>query len=318
MSRYAALDLAALPDPSAVVALDYDAILEARLAELEGHLGETFEEAKVSEIMAIARTIKASPTRYLNEAGAARELYMGNRLNEAIRSIYLATAREGDLDLHGSNWGIARYVLDDSDPDNLVMEDDESFRARIQLVVEALSPFGTHGSYVYWALDADELVRDVAVYGPDSGLDPPVPPAEPKVVILSHEGDGVALPELVDKVYANCVADRRRPMGDKLTVQSAVPEHYAVEAVLHVTSAAAADAVIGAAEAALAAFLAGRLPIGRKVYRTSLAAAMMVDGVVDVELISPAADVDIGPYGAGYCATTTITAQTITGSWRDV
>ncbi len=318
MSRYAALDLAALPVPSAVVPLDYDAILEARLAELEANLGETFPDAQVADIMAIARQIKGSPSRYLIEAAAARELYLGNRINEAVRTVFLATARGSDLDLHAANRGVVRHLLDESDPDNPIYEDDESFRARIQLAIEAWSPHGTHGSYVYWALDADQRVRDVAVYGPDSGLDPPIPPAEPKMVILSHEGDGLAGQDLLDAVYRNCSSDRHRPMGDYLTVLSATPEYYAVEAVLHVTSAAAGDAVIAAAQAALEAFLAGRLPIGRKVYRTSLAAAMMVDGVVDVELTAPATDVEIGPYSAAYCSTVTITAQTITGSWRNV
>ncbi|MEZ5723270.1 MAG: baseplate J/gp47 family protein [Paracoccaceae bacterium] len=318
MSRYAALDLAALPDASAVVALDYDATLAARLSDLEAHLGEVFEAGRVAEIMAIARNIKASPTRYLNEAGAARELYMGNRINEAVRSIFLAMARGPDLDQLGANRGVARYVLDDSDPDNVVMEDDETFRARIQLVLEAYSPHGTEGSYVYWALAADERVRDVVPYGPDSGVTPPIPPSEPVLIILSREGDGTALPDLIAAVYDNCVTDKRRPIGDKLTVRSATPILYAVEAVLHVISAAAGDAVIAAAQAALDSFLAGRLPIGRKVYRTSLAAAMMVDGVVDVELVSPAADVDIGPYEAGHCTSTAITVQTVTGSWRNV
>ena len=36
MSRFAALDLTTLPDPTALLELDFDAVLKARLAELEG------------------------------------------------------------------------------------------------------------------------------------------------------------------------------------------------------------------------------------------------------------------------------------------
>ena len=43
MSRFAALDLSALPDPAAIGVLDFDAILEARLAELEAQLAEVFD-----------------------------------------------------------------------------------------------------------------------------------------------------------------------------------------------------------------------------------------------------------------------------------
>lgn len=140
MSRFAALDLTTLPDPTAIGVLDFDAILEARLAELEAQLSEVFDAPKVAEVMALARNIAASPIRYLNEAGAARELYMENRINEAVRSVFLSTARGNDLDQIGANRGVLRKVLDDSDPDNPVMETDEALRARIQLVIEAWSP----------------------------------------------------------------------------------------------------------------------------------------------------------------------------------
>lgn len=318
MSRFAALDLGALPDPAAIGVLDFDAILEARLVELEAQLAEVFDAPKVAEVMALARNIASSPMRYLNEAAAARELYLENRINEAVRSVFLSTARGADLDQIGANRGVARKVLDDSDPDSPVMEGDEAFRARIQLVIEAWSPHGTEGSYVYWALDADDRVADVAVYGPNHGLDPAIPPAEPKMVILSREGDGTAGSDLLDVVFTHCTVDKRRPVADKLTVVSAQPVPYAIEAVLHVTTAETASAVQATAQAAAEAFVNSRIRIGRKLYRTSLAAALTVKGVVDVELVSPAADLEIGPFEAPYCTGITLTLQSITGGWRDV
>lgn len=316
MSRFAALDLTTLPEMSSVVALDFDAILDARLQELEAQLTEVFDVPKVAEVMALARNIAASPMRYLNEAAAARELYLSNQINTAIRSVFLSTARGGDLDQIGANRGVVRKVL--SDEDNPVMESDEAFRARIQLVIEAWSPHGTEGSYVYWALDADDRVVDVAVYGPNHGLDPPVPNAEAHMVILSSEADGAAGQELIDAVFDNCIPDKRRPVADKLSVVSAQPVPYAIEAVLHVTTPEAASAVQAAAQAAAQAFVDGRIRIGRKLYRTSIAAALNVQGVVDVELISPAADIAIGPFEAPHCADITLTLQSITGGWRDV
>lgn len=318
MSRFAALDLAALPEMSSVVSLDFDAILEARLQELEAQLSEVFDAPKVLEIMALARNIAASPMRYLNEAGAARELYLSNWINTAIHSVFLSTARGDDLAQIGANRGVARKVLSDEDPDNPVWESDEAFRARIQLVIEAWSPHGTEGSYVYWALDADDRVVDVAVYGPNHGLDPPVPNAEAHMVILSNEGDGTAQQNLLDAVFQHCTTDKRRPVADKLSVFPAVPVPYAIEAVLHVTSPEAASAVQAAAQAAAQAFVDGRIRIGRKLYRTSIAAALNVQGVVDVELVSPAGDIEIGPFDAPYCTGISLTLESITGGWRDV
>ncbi|NIZ11088.1 baseplate J/gp47 family protein [Pseudooceanicola sp. HF7] len=318
MSRFSALDLASLPDPSGVGVLDYEAILEARLTELEGQLGEVFDATRVAEIMGLARNVAASPMRYLNEAAAARELYLENRINKAVRSVFLATATGDDLDQIGAGRGVARKVLDDSDLDNPVLEGDEAFRARIQLVVEAWSPHGTEGSYVYWALDADDRIVDVAVYGPNHDLDPPIPPAEPKMVVLTREGDGTADAGLLKAVYDNCAMDTRRPVGDKLTVISANPVAYQVEAVLRVTTPETAALVQQAAHEALQAFIDGRIRIGRKIYRTSIAAALNVTGVVDVELIQPVANIDVGPFDAPYCDDIQLSLQSITGGWRDV
>jgi phage-related baseplate assembly protein len=247
-----------------------------------------------------------------------RELYVSNQINVAIRSVFLSTAQGGDLDHIGANRGVGRKVLSGEFSDAPVLEKDESFRARIQLVMEAWSPHGTEGSYVYWALDADERVVDVAVYGPNHGLDPPVPNAEAHMVILSSEGDGTAGQDLIDAVFDNCISDKRRPVADKLSVISAQPVSYAIEAVLHVISPVAASAVQAAAQAAVDAFVSGRIRIGRKMYRTSIAAALNVQGVVDVELITPAADIEIGPFDAPYCTGISLTLQSITGGWRDV
>lgn len=318
MSRFAALDLTTLPDPSAIGVLDVDAILAARLNELEAQLSEVFDAPKVAEVMGLARNIASSPMRYLNEAAAARELYLENRINEAIRSVFLATAQGADLDQLGANRGVFRRVLDDADPDAPVLEKDDAFRARIQLVIEAWSPHGTEGSYVYWALDADDRVVDVAVYGPNHELVPPIPPSEPKMVILSSEGDGTADAGLLDAVYKNCIPDTRRPVADKLTVVSVQPVSYAIEAVLHVTTPETASAVQEAAQAAVEAFVNNRIRIGRKLYRSSIAAALNVKGVVDVDLVTPATDLEIGPFEAPNCTNISLTLQSITGGWRDV
>lgn len=318
MSRFAALDLTTLPAPSAVVELDYHAILSARLDELEAILMEKLPPEKVAEIMVLARNIAASPMRYLNEAGAARELYLSNRINEAVRSVFLATARGGDLDQIGANRGALRRITDASDPEHPVYEGDETFRARIQLIIEAWSPHGTEGSYVYWALDADDRVVDVVVYGPNHDVSPRVTPGEPRMVILSREGDGTAGPELLQAVFENCVQDRRRPVGDFLTIVSAAPVPYKIQATVHVTSAASAAAVEAAATAAARAYIAGRIKIGRKIYRSSIAAVLMVEGVVDVEMAEPATDVAVGAYEAGYCTAISVAVQTVTGGWRDV
>lgn len=315
MSRFVALDLSTLGLPTELIDLDYYTLLSERLDELEAKLNDTFSAAEVTEIMGLARNIAASPMRYLNEAAAARELYLLNRINEAIRSVMLATASGDDLDQIGANRGVVRKTLDDSDPDAPVMEDDDTFRARIQLVIESYSPHGTEGSYVYWALEADDRVRDAVAYGPNHDVTPAIDPANVEIVILSTEGDGAAPQDLLDAVHAALVPDTRRPVADKVTVKSATPVSYAIAAELRVTSTEVAATVQAAAEAAAAEFISSRLAIGRTVYRTSLAAALAVDGVTDVIISEPAADVAIAPYEAPYCTGVALTVSAITGGW---
>ena len=318
MSRYAALNLANLPPLSAVTPLSFEAILEARLVELEQQLTVRFEPAKVTELMALARSIAASPMRYLNETAAARELYIENRINTAVKSIFLATAIGTDLDHLGANRGVARRILDDSDPDDIIYETDEDFRARIQLSLEAFSPHGTEGSYVYWALDADDRVRDVVAYGPNHNVVPAVLPAHVRVVVLSRDGDGTAPQDLLDAVYANLIPDKRRPVSDKIEVVSAAPAPYRIVATLHVASSEAVSAVLAAAQAGIAEFINSRLRIGRKVYRSTIASILRVDGVVDVEIAEPAADIVIDASAAPYCTEIVLSTSVISGGWASV
>lgn len=318
MSRYSELDLDALEQPTAVVGLDYNAILTARLVELEAQLSVRFDAVKCADIMALARNIAASPMRYLTEAAATRELYMSNRINAAIRSIFLATAHGSDLDQIGANRAVARRVADKSDPKNIIMEEDASFRARIQLVMESYSPHGTSGSYVYWALDADDQVSDVVAYGPDHKVLPPILPAHAKLVVLSSSGDGTASSKLLAAVFKNCTPDKRRPVGDKLEVVSARPVKYDIEADLYVASPNSASLILEAAKLAGAHFISNRLRIGRKLYRTSLAAALNVNGVADVVIKSPSADLDIGAFEAPYCTNINLILKPIDAGWRNV
>ena len=136
--------------------------------------------------------------------------------------------------------------------------------------------------------------------------------------MLASEGDGSASQELLERVRSNCVADKRRPIGDRLEVVSAEIVPYEISAVLHVTNMGMQDAVIAAARASLQGFLSSRLSIGRRIYSTSIAAALRVDGVVDVELMAPSGSLDIGPFQAGRCVGVELTATPITGGWRDV
>ena len=81
-----------------------------------------------------------------------------------------------------------------------------------------------------------------------------------------------------------------RPMGDRVTVQSAIESPYRVAATLHVEPGAARAAVLAAAETALRSYASAARSVGRMVPRSGLIAALSTEGVFRVELADPAAD----------------------------
>ncbi len=312
MSRFAALDLTALPAPSSVMDLDYDAILEARLVELEARLKDAMSPTQAAETMALARNIAASPMRYLNEAAAARELYLTNRINEAVRSVFLATARGGDLDLIGANRGVVRKIIG-TDVANPIYEADAVFRARIQLAIEAATVHGTTGAYAYAALQADDRVSDVGVYDSVSGAGLGVNLGEVRVVVLSNEASGIASQGVLDAVYQAVGANDVRTLGDTVSVVAADRVDYPISATLYVASPVALGGVYDLAVAAAEGFALNHARIGRQIYRSSIAAALAVDGVVDVDVHDPPANVIVGPGQASRCSGIVIQVSVVAG-----
>ncbi|MFN1233522.1 baseplate assembly protein, partial [Enterobacter hormaechei] len=60
------------------------------------------------------------------------------RVNDAVRAVFLASARGADLDQLGAAFNVSRLVINTGDPDAVppvdpVCEDDDAFRERIQL-----------------------------------------------------------------------------------------------------------------------------------------------------------------------------------------
>lgn len=95
------------------------------------------------------------------------------------------------------------------------IEDDESYRERIQLVLESLSVAGPINGYRYWALSASAKITDVSVAGPaeDAAIDP----GNVYIYPLLQGGD---LPdaEILTAVDAVVNAEDIRPLTDNVHV----------------------------------------------------------------------------------------------------
>lgn len=322
MSRFVAPDLAGLPPPPAIEVLSFEAILAARIADLQGRL-----EAKgLTEVSAIL-ALESEPLTINQQTSGAFELMMRARVNNAVRSNLIASAVGDDLDqLAATFYGVERLVLIEEDPSAdppiaEVKELDDDFRARAVLSLEARSTAGPEGAYIYFGLSADPDVLDVACYGEEdgavySGALARVLAPEVLLIVLSRLGDGTPSNALLESVRQAVNAEEVRPIGDKVTVEPAQILTYAVEGVIRHKPGADPSPLLTAATAQVRAYCDARHRVARVHQRLGIGAAMKVTDAEEIELTSPAADIDPGSKGAAYCTSITIAAEVVEDDWR--
>ena len=289
MSRFTAIDLSKLPAPEIVETLDYESIYQSMLADAKNRVeaaGGVFDVNK----------LESDPLVVVLQAAAYRELLLRQRVNDGIRAVLLASSWGTNLDHLGAYLGTARKDG----------EADDDFRARIQLAIEAFSTAGPYGAYRYHALSAHPSVRDVAVLGPESDE---VDPGQVGIWVLSRIGNGSAEAELTDAVYAACNAEDVRPLTDQVLVYPAEITNYQVDVTIKVPRGPDAETVAELARQRLGAYVTARHGLGLPVTVAGVIAAAMAPEVVDVDVSSPADDIEPGETGAAYCTASVVTVE---------
>lgn len=274
MSGFTVIDLAQLPAPDLVEALDFEAIFSAMRADLiERDSG-----------LAAALELESEPLTRLLQVCAYREMLLRQRVNDAARSVMLAFARAGDLDNLAAFFGVQRATG----------EDDDRLRRRVQLSLEGHSTAGPRGSYIFWGLSADGDVKDIAVHSPDRG--------EVVVTVLSEHGDGTPDQALLDTVADTLDRDDVRPLTDHVTVQAAEVIPYQLGATLTLYPGPQEEIVLDAARRAAQAYVVQHHKLGHDIAISGLHAALHQPGVQRVELSAPAATLEMEPHQVGYCS----------------
>ena len=292
------IDLSRLPALTVIESLDYETILAERKAALVA----LYPEAEQAGIAATLE-LESEPLTKMLEENAYRELHWRQRANEAAKAVMLAFSNGDDLDQLVANYNVERLTIDPGDPDAVppvppTLESNDDLRLRAQRAFEGLSVAGPRGAYVFHALSADGRVADA------TGISPA--PAEALVTVLSRLDDGTASQDLLDVVTAALSAEDVRPVGDRLTVQSATIVPYAVDAVLYLYPGPEQEPILAAARAALDAYVSTQRRIGRDIRLSAVYAALHVEGVQRVELAEPAADVVLDETQAAYCTGTSV------------
>lgn len=288
-ATFTAVDLSRLPAPDIIEPLDFETIYADAVAHMQS-------------IMPGFEARDSDPAAKLLQTFAYLVQLHRQRVNDAVRAVMPAYATGADLDNIAALFGITRLTITPADlvlgiP--AVMESDADFRRRMVLAPEGYSVAGPEGAYIFHALSADADVLDASATSPD--------PGEVLVSVLSRTGSGAASADLLASVAAYVSDETRRPLTDLVTVQSAEIVDYAVAATLTTFSGPDGSVVLDAARAGLDAYVAASHRLGRDITRSGLFAALHVEGVQNVVLTSPAADIIVSREQAPWCTGITIT-----------
>lgn len=293
------VDFSQLIQPDIIEEIDFEALyLERKEALVQ--LWPTEDQAIIRQTL----TRESEPLVKLLQENCYREMILRNRINQAARALLLAYATENDLDQLGANFNVERLIVSAADnsttpPTEAVMESDDAFRERIQLAFDTLSVAGPEAAYKKFARDADGRVGDVSVVSPQ--------PAYVTLTILQADSlTGAASPELVQIVTNAVTAEDVRPIGDRVTVQSASIVNYAINAKLYIGKDPEAATLLQQAIANVTAYATKQKRLGRSIRLSAIYAALHIDGVNRVELISPTADVVLTPAQASYCTSISV------------
>ncbi|HEM8561158.1 TPA: baseplate J/gp47 family protein [Citrobacter farmeri] len=290
----ATVDLAQLPPPQIIEVLDFEVIL----ADVKAVMIAAFPEEQQTSVAA-ALKLESEPLTILAQVIAYRELMLRQRINEGAAACMLSHSVSTDLDNLAGNLNTERLIrLPATETTDAEMESDTALRLRAQSAFEGLSVAGPTGAYEYFAKSASGKVADAKATSPS--------PAVVVVSILSTEGDGTASDDLIATVNNTLSADDKRPVADRLTVQSAEIVNYEIDALLYLYPGPESEPILSAAEDALRVWLGTQGKIGRDVACSAIMAALHVQGVQRVVLLNPPADIVIDDTQATRCTSHTV------------
>ena len=291
---YTPIDLSSLPAPTIVDSLDYAAILQ-----------EMVDDLKARDV-AFTAIVESDPAFKVLEVCAYREMLIRQRVNDAARGVMLAYATGNDLDQLGAIFGTVRKVLVPAAPTAIpprlaVMETDTDLRYRVTLALEGLSTAGPEGSYLYHALKVAG-VKHATIVGP-----PTVSPGNVLVTVLGLTGNGAPSATVLSNVTQALNAESVRPLTDAVTVQGATIQNYTITATIFTFPGPDSSVVMAEAQASAQAFATENHKVGNDINLSAIFAALHVDGVQKVNLVSPAANIVCNHTQAPFCTAINLT-----------
>jgi len=292
MSSFTAINLSGLTPPDVIETLDFEVIVR----EMRDYL--------VAAFPAIAGVIdlESEPARKLIEAFAYREMLLRGRINDAARSVLLASAYGSNLDHLAALFATQRMKVEDA-TGALVDEDDDRLRRRVQLAPEAFSVAGPEGAYVYHALSAAPWARDATAIMTS--------PGRVRVTMLRAGNDPA--PSLAEReaVRMSLIDNDVRPLTDMVEVLAPLVHRVAITANLTLYPGPDGNVVRARALAAITDWVEANRMLGMNLRRSAIFSKLHQEGVHSVDLTSPAQDLVLGPTEVYAIDAITVTVATL-------
>lgn len=284
------VNLTLLPAPQAIEEIDAEAINSEMKAAFLANNPDMVEAVQY----------ESDPVAMQFRTAAAREAALRARVNDGIKACMVPTAESDDLDNLVASNDTARQVLRPADdsvypPIAEIREDDDRLVRRFLEKWNAQGA-GASGHYRSLALDASTNVIDAYDFSPS--------PCKITVYVLSE--DGPPDQATLDAVTAGVTDPYKRPQGDRVTVSGAEVITYEIAGTLTIPNVPGQAQALAAAQANVEALTKwsrqyGKTPLGRKVSRNLIIAALAVEGVTDIDLSSPINDISPSAWQAAKC-----------------
>lgn len=270
------IDLSALPPPQVLEDVTYKQLYEENLA--------VFAAIEPS----YAHFLHSDPIVKLIQAFTYKEFKFRNRVNSAAEALLIAKATGADLDNFAANRNITRMVeVTDAGTSNeqVIRETDEQLRQRLLLKIETFSTAGPRDAYAFFTYSVSPRIAHVNVVTQA--------PGEVTVGLVMQEPGLLPDNAMIMAVNRALSQDNRIPLTDILSVVAPSVVYTDIVARLTVFYGPDPALILGRANAQLDALLARTRKMGYDLTRSSIIAALTVEGVQNVDLVTPATDVVI-------------------------
>lgn len=297
------VDFSQLPAPNLIKELDFETLLNARKEKFIA-LYPASEQQKWRSVL----SRESEPVVKILQENTYLEMLYQNKCNADARSLLLAYAEGEDLDhLALTEYGLTRLIVTPEDisatpPLPAVYESDERLRERCILSFDGMNTAGSANAYRYFTLSADGRVDGIKVKSDEAT------PCFLDIVITQVDSEnGEASEELIQIIQTALDPDTVRPVGDRPTVKSSIATNYQIEASLYVGKNAEDALLLEAANIRLDKYIKNAQKNGESIYLSAIYAALHVDGIERVEIISPTSDLVMDSYHHPYCTAKNIT-----------